>query len=125
MNLLLMILSRHDSVGPLRWRKDSSRLANNLDYSSAEKDLPESPEDLSPQSDGFESVLPLLFLCALRIPAVPLRSPPLNRYGLGTSEDHRLSRRSGTGAEPRLAAGTYRSKPSGIGQECPRSAPLS
>jgi hypothetical protein len=31
-NLLFMILSRHDSVGPPRWPKDSSQLANKLDY---------------------------------------------------------------------------------------------
>ena len=29
--------------------------------------------------------------CALRVSAVPLRSPPLNRYGLGTAEDRGLS----------------------------------
>jgi pyruvate/2-oxoglutarate dehydrogenase complex dihydrolipoamide dehydrogenase (E3) component len=36
------------------------------------------------------------------------------------AEDHRLSRRSGTGAEPRLAAGTYRSNPGGMGHSCPQ-----
>jgi hypothetical protein len=38
MNLLNMILSCHDSVGLRRWHKDSSQLANNLDYCSTETD---------------------------------------------------------------------------------------
>ena len=37
MNLLFMILSCPDSVGPSGWRTDSSPPAKNFDYCSAEK----------------------------------------------------------------------------------------
>ena len=36
MNLLFMILSRHDSVSPPHWRKDSSQLANNRNNNNSD-----------------------------------------------------------------------------------------
>src|ERR1039457_4402891 len=57
-NLLNMILSCHDSVGLRRWHKDSSQLANNLDYCSAEADPSGPLEDKSLNGDRFETLLP-------------------------------------------------------------------
>ena len=52
MNLLLMILSRHDSVSSPRWRKDSSQLANNFVDCSA-KAQNKAMLAISPKSETF------------------------------------------------------------------------
>ena len=62
MNLLFMILSRHDSVGPSGWRKDSSQLANNFGYSRAEMRR----EGVLPSLSVFSAFLRVLCVSALK-----------------------------------------------------------
>jgi hypothetical protein len=65
-----------------RYLGNSSQLANNFDYCSAESNQPRPVESKPVKSDCFGPPLPCPFLCVHRVAAVPWHSPRLHRNGL-------------------------------------------